>query len=246
MSFFTWFTSLFRGNAETKGGSANGLSSPVGVPAPSSFKVGPLVISQAAVDLIVYYEVGDRSYYHKRLAKPSWPGAASGVTIGFGYDLGYNKPATIRADWSKLPPSQRDDLARLAGVKGKAASGLTGSVSHISIPWDAAEDVFRQRTLPRYAGEAFNAFPGLTKCHPHVQGALLSLVFNRGPALTGTNRQDMADIHRILKDGVQQGDYQAIANELRQMKAIWKGRGLDGLLKRREAEAKLVESAIGS
>ena len=33
-----------------------------------------------------------------------------------------------------------------------------------------------------------------------------------------------------------------IAKELRKMKRIWQGKGLDGLLTRREAEAKLVES----
>jgi hypothetical protein len=33
-----------------------------------------------------------------------------------------------------------------------------------------------------------------------------------------------------------------LAKEFRKMKRIWKGKGLDGLIERREAEAKLVES----
>jgi hypothetical protein len=54
-------------------------------------------ISPAAFALIVKFESGDRPYYEKFLKRPSWPGGASGVTIGFGYDLGYEK--TFREDW---------------------------------------------------------------------------------------------------------------------------------------------------
>jgi len=35
-----------------------------------------------------------------------------------------------------------------------------------------------------------------------------------------------------------------IAEQLRAMKHLWVGKGLDGLIKRREAEAQLVEEAI--
>jgi hypothetical protein len=37
-------------------------------------------------------------------------------------------------------------------------------------------------------------------------------------------------------------DYKKIAKEFRSMKRIWLGKGLDGLLDRRESEAKLIES----
>jgi hypothetical protein len=36
----------------------------------------------------------------------------------------------------------------------------------------------------------------------------------------------------------------SLAKEFRKMKRIWVGKGLDGLLERREAEAKLIESCI--
>ena len=49
-------------------------------------------ISDKAFKLIIKYEVGGgEAYYNKYLKKPSWPGAFSGVTIGVGYDLGYNR-----------------------------------------------------------------------------------------------------------------------------------------------------------
>jgi GH24 family phage-related lysozyme (muramidase) len=38
----------------------------------------------------------------------------------------------------------------------------------------------------------------------------------------------------------------AIAKFLRIMKRLWQGQGMGGLLRRREAEAQLVESAIGA
>jgi GH24 family phage-related lysozyme (muramidase) len=47
---------------------------------------------------------------------------------------------------------------------------------------------------------------------------------------------------RNIRVLVPKKDYKGIAEELRKMKRIWEGKGLDGLLTRREAEAKLVET----
>ena len=46
-----------------------------------------------------------------------------------------------------------------------------------------------------------------------------------------------------LADGVQRGDLADIAKQLRAMKRLWVGKGLDGLIARREAEARLVEQS---
>lgn len=245
--FFSKLLSPFRPRGGKTGGSAvRASSSPAGVPAhtpdpPADLIVaGPLTISRAARDLIIAFEVGDKSYYEKRLSRPTWPGAASGVTIGFGYDLGYNSAGQIRADWSDLPPSHRDELARLAGAKGQAAKHLPATVAHIRVPWVVAEKVFDRRTLPRYATLAANAFPGLHALHPHIQGAVLSLVFNRGSGMAGDSRREM----REIKEAIKAGNLAAIPAAIRSMKRLWRGKGLDGLLKRREAEAKLVESAL--
>ena len=56
--------------------------------------------------------------------------------------------------------------------------------------------------------------------------------------MQGDSRLEMRNI-RVL---VPKRDYKGIAQELRKMKRIWEGKGLDGLLARREAEAKLVET----
>jgi GH24 family phage-related lysozyme (muramidase) len=56
--------------------------------------------------------------------------------------------------------------------------------------------------------------------------------------LKGSRRAEMARI----RDLVPSKNYSAIAQEIRNMKRIWKGKGLDGLLRRRDKEASLVDS----
>ena len=58
--------------------------------------------------------------------------------------------------------------------------------------------------------------------------------------MKGSTREEMRRIRAL----VPQKDYQGIADEIRSMKRLWANKGLQGLLKRREAEAKLVESCI--
>ena len=42
--------------------------------------------------------------------------------------------------------------------------------------------------------ETLKAFPGANELHPDAFGALVSLVFNRGAAVTGKNREEMKNI----------------------------------------------------
>ena len=49
---------------------------------------------------------------------------------------------------------------------------------------------------------------------------------------------------RAIRNAVARGDLQEIADQLRAMKRLWIGKNLAGLIARREAEAKLVESCI--
>ena len=49
---------------------------------------------------------------------------------------------------------------------------------------------------------------------------------------------------RAIRDAVARQDLREIANQLRSMKRLWVGKNLDGLLRRRDAEAELVESCI--
>ena len=48
------------------------------------------MISKKSLEMIIHHEIGGRAYYEKKLQAPIWAGGESGVTIGMGYDLGYN------------------------------------------------------------------------------------------------------------------------------------------------------------
>ncbi len=201
-------------------------------------------LSDAALGLILEFEVGGgQAYYNSALARPCWPGGASGPTIGVGYDLGYTPADRFREDWGRLPSDVRNRLAAMIGKKGEAARVAVKRVRDIVIPWDAAFAVFEARTIPYWIAQTLKAFPGADKLPPDAFGALVSLVFNRGPATQGKNREEMAKIMHVLADGVQAGDLEKIADALESMCRIWKGRGLDGLLRRRKAEATMVRNA---
>lgn len=197
-------------------------------------------LSDKALSLILEYEVGGgEAYFNKELKHPTYPGGASGVTIGIGYDLGYNTGDQFTKDWrSHLTDSDFSRLAKCLGSKGSFAKLLIPSVKDITVSWDSGLAVFKSNTVPRFINETIKAFPGVDQLKPDAFGALVSLVFNRGGALTGTNRTEMMNIHNL----VPKKDYNGIAQQITNMKHIWVGKGLDGLLRRRDAESALVKS----
>ena len=176
------------------------------------------------------------------LNQPSkWPGGDSGITLGIGYDLGYVTVDQFESDWA--PYLTADQLKRLKGAVGKrgiAAKNRAVQLQDIKIKRKEAETVFIERNLPLYALKTEMTFPGIAELPPDAQGALISLVFNRGTSMEGDRRAEM----RAIRDAVPTADLQEIADQLRSMKRLWVNKGLDGLLRRREEEAKLVESCI--
>ena len=197
-------------------------------------------LSDKAYKLILEYEVGGgKSYYDKYLKRPCFPGGESGVTIGIGYDLGYNTSYQFAEDWKGIIDTQSYiRLLQHLGKKSANAKAAIPSVKDIEVSWDAAEIVFKKKTLPRFINETKKAFPDSDKLHPDAFGALVSLVFNRGASISGQSRVEMLNIRNLIASK----NYKAIANEVRKMKRLWIGKGLDGLLTRREDEAKLIES----
>ena len=208
----------------------------------NGIRIGGPQISDKALNLILKYEVGGgESYYNRFIYRPIWPGLNSGVTIGVGYDLGYNNLQSFKASWTgKLSTQDIIRLARALGVKGRSAKELIPGVKDIKISWEHALSVFKSHTIPIFADQTNRVFPGADRLHPDAYGALLSLVFNRGADLSGSRRIEMARIRTL----VPKKDYKAIALEIRKMKRLWLNAGVDGLLKRREDEAKLVESCV--
>ena len=166
-------------------------------------------ISDQAFDLILKYEVSSKAYYDRYLSKPTWPGLTSGVTIGIGYDLGYNTSAQFTRDWvwHLVPSATFKRLAATLSVKGVRASALIKNLSDIRIPWESALHVFRTSTLPRFLDLTIRTYPGSEKLHPDILGALVSVVFNRGASLTGSRRKEMS----MLREAVRVGDLSQIA-----------------------------------
>ena len=195
--------------------------------------LAPHAFSAKGIDLIVTGAGIDQ---------PSrWPGGPSGITLGIAYDLGYVTKEDFQKDWKNHLTA--DQLARLAatiGLSGEPARTRASEFKDITISREAALDVFTRVTLPQYQARTAIAFPGYDKLPSDVQGALVALVFDRGIAMDGDRRKEM----RLIRDAVVSGNLQEIANQLRAMKRLWEGKGLDGLLRRRDAEAALVESAI--
>lgn len=197
-------------------------------------------LNDASMKLILDFEVGGgETYYNNHgLKSPIWPGAASGVTIGVGYDLGYNSAATIRSDWeAQLDNATVTRLCTVAGKTGQTAKAALSSVKDIVVPWPAALAVYEAVTIPKFVDQTRTAFPGYDNLDPNCQGALVSLVFNRGGSMKGDRRIEM----RAIRDLVPQKDYAGIADQLRKMKRLWKGTDIEkGMNRRRDAEADLV------
>ncbi|MCF4010541.1 hypothetical protein [Rheinheimera sp. UJ63] len=202
-----------------------------------------LTLSKKGIDLIIQHEISSEQYYQAKLIHPSWPGGDSGITIGIGYDLGYASTAQFERDWSALLPTYDiAKLRRVCGSKAASAKRLLSSVQTLVIPLSAAKHVFVHASLPLYASKTQLTFPGVEKLHPDAQSALLSLVYNRGTSISGDSRREMAAIQPL----VLRYAYQDIAQQIINMKRLWQGRGLDGLLHRRDDEARLVMQAARS
>ena len=200
------------------------------------------MISPKSVDLIINFEVGGRAYYEKALQKPSWPGGQSGVTIGLGYDLGYNTEKQFFQDWgNQLIPNFLDPLRKVVGIKGEQAKlMLRGEILQVKVPYNAAYEVFVKCSVPRYYALTKAIYPTMEALNKDTQGALVSMIYNRGNKLEGDSRVEM----KAIVDLVAKQDYEGIAEEIEKSKRLWESKGLDGLVKRREAEADLVRESI--
>jgi len=193
-------------------------------------------ISDLGIKSIIGWECGGEAEYNH---SPEWPGEQSGVTIGIGYDLGMTPANEITQAWGPYVSSQ--DLEVLVGLSGKTgakAQEILPHVRHLKFSWETAEIVFRESTLPTHFLRTLRVYPQVIDLHGHCAGALVSLVFNRGPALTGDRRTEMADIQRFL----QQKNLSAIPERFEAMQRLWPNTA--GLRRRRREEADLFRLGL--
>ena len=199
--------------------------------------------TQKTLDLLFEYEVGGgKDYYDKYLSKFTWPGGASGPTIGIGVDCGYYSKEELANIFKFLPSDQIKLIQDASGKTGTAGKEYTKILrkAGITVSWGQATSIFESLTWPKFTRLAEKTFPRLSELCDNAYGAIISLVFNRGTSLSGESRREM----REIKDLIEKKDYRSIAIELQKMKRVWKGKGLDGLLARRDAEAQLVLSCV--
>ena len=200
--------------------------------------------SQSAIDLIVAEEVTSEATYQKLYEHPEWPGGASGVTIGIGYDCGYSTANTIQGDWGdKLPAAMVAALQSVAGIHGSPASSHAHELRGVVIiSWDAAMAVFLGRDMPKWEGIVARALPNTEKLSPDSFGAIVSLTYNRGPSFDG--QSDRYREMRAIKADMASGKFADIPDQFRSMKRLWPN--MVGLRNRRDHEADLFEKGLAA
>lgn len=210
-------------------------------------------VSKPAFDLIVQHETGGRKYYENVYGCHAvWPGAASGVTIGFGYDLGYVSTNEFETDWSALGKTVLDRFIseRAIGARGNklgaaALKAICRDVHDIIITWETSETVFRAATLPKFALLTDQHLPNCDDLNGDCFGALVSLTFNRG-ASYGVSGDRYAEM-RAIKKAMQDKTFVKIPGLIRGMTRIWAGSSIaTEMRRRREDEAKLFERGLAA
>lgn len=197
--------------------------------------------SEKTLELLYDCEVGGgEAYYNKFLSHFTWPGGASGPTIGIGIDTAYYTKKEIADIFNFLPSNQIkliQGASNKTGINGKEYTKVLKNAG-IVVEWENAVEIFKSITWPKFAGLAEKTFPKMNELCPDAYGAIVSLVFNRGISLNGDSRKEM----RNIKELVPTKNYIKIAQEFKNMKRLWEGKNLDGLLERRDKEAELISS----
>ncbi len=200
--------------------------------------------SQAAIDLIVEFEVSSKAQYEKLYKYPTWPGGKSGVTIGIGYDLGYTDLATFGKNFGDiLDAVDFHALAATLGKTGEAAKAALPAVKHIIIDWDDAMRVFIGTDLLKYENMLIRACPNAALLPGDCFGALTSIVYNRGAGGFHAASDRFKEM-RTIAQYIASNNWQGIPAQIRAMKRLWSEDTQRGLLIRRDREAKLFEQGL--
>lgn len=201
-------------------------------------------MSPRAFDLIVEFEVSSKKAYEAKYRRPIWPEAASGVTIGIGYDVGYASKGQLWEDWKGAVSDEMiAALEQALGVQGKSAKSVAQALrAGVDVPWDAAISVHRAKVIPRWVTLVERSLSKTGQIGPGCLGALVSLTYNRGASFgkAGDRYEEM----RAIKQHMANGHFGAVPADLRAMKRLWPT--LKGLQTRREREAKLFEDDLAA
>jgi len=208
---------------------------------------GPVsLVSPAAVDLIVGFEIISPAYYTRKLQGVVCPPRLSGPTRGIGWDDGHQTRSAIAAAWPMHPQLER--ILPASGQVGAAKCNAYRNANRdIRTPLPMAELVFEQTALPAYHGLTARAFRnGWDALPPNAQGALVATVYNRGASMMGSGKNDPRREMRHLRDVcVPAADTQCMAEQFLSMRRLWPANvdGGKGLQRRYTSTAKLAVQA---
>lgn len=209
----------------------------VGTGTPSKRRISP-----RAIDMIVRLEIASPKRYDQLYSRPIWPKGKSGVTIGIGYDLRFANTYFLQRDWGGLlSPQQLATLRTVVRLQGDAAHAALASVHSINIPFEAANKQFLA-FLPYPTAQTEGVFPNTGSLGDDSFGALVSLVYNRGPDIRkdSDSRREMREVHDLMAAQ----DFSAVPARIRAMKRLWTAPNTRGLVIRRELEAQLFEMGL--
>jgi peptidoglycan hydrolase-like protein with peptidoglycan-binding domain len=203
------------------------------------------------VAFIALEETGGLTYYNTYTQWPHFPGEASGITIGVGYDLRWNSQEDFLATWGIfLSESMIAELVKDIGKRGTKTRVRELRQMSIMVPFKYAWQVFVEKTLPRFYEDTKTIYPSLDLLPGLCRSVLVSIVFNRGNALSGERRKEMRAIQNILAQAEQpglnkpqiKGILDEVEDQIVSMKRLWNPGS--GLFKRRQAEANLWRSGL--
>ena len=174
-------------------------------------------------DMIASFESCDTALY--------WPGGKSGPTIGIGVDLGHIAPSHIDTLFQGLVPAETLKRMHTAhGLKGAKARAWVRT-HPINITRAAAEAAWF-RTCRLYWRKTKSSFPGVERLPVSAQGVILSLSINYGPNAKALD---------AMREPVKRKDKHAMLEHMRKLEA---GVTMRGLALRRQAERRILESAM--
>ncbi|MGJ4927909.1 hypothetical protein ACQR1I_21895 [Bradyrhizobium sp. HKCCYLS2038] len=202
-------------------------------------------ISQRSINLIVAFEVTSKSVYEKKYQGVIKPGGASGITIGIGYDVGYVSPEFLQEDWKGyIPDSDIKTLSMACDVIGNDANNLRPKLSNIRVPWDVANRQFLEKVLPVYVAATLNSLSNANELSDDSLGALVSLVYNRGPSFrnVGPRYTEMRRISRLMADK----SFSSIPEQFLAMRRLWTTPDVIGVATRRQLEALLFKEGLNA
>jgi GH24 family phage-related lysozyme (muramidase) len=100
--------------------------------------------------------------------------------------------------------------------------------------------------VQKYTTLTQNQLPNFAALSSDCRGALVSLVYNRGPSFDVPKESDASGRYkemRSIREHMIQKTYDLIPDEIRGMVRLWPD--TPGLIKRRQAEATLFQQGLG-